>query len=40
LTKDTGIKLGEALIADGSTADGYEAMVRHNVAAIVAGLAK
>lgn len=40
LTKDTGIRLGEALIADGSTADGYEAMVRHNVAAIVAGLAK
>lgn len=40
LTKDTGIKLGEALIADGSTAESYEAMVRHNVSAIVAGLAK
>jgi zinc/manganese transport system substrate-binding protein len=40
LTKDTGIKLGDALIADGSTADGYEAMVRHNVTAIVAGLGK
>ena len=40
LTKDTGIKLGEALIADGSTAESYEAMVRHNVAAIVAGLGK
>lgn len=40
LTRDTGIKLGEALIADGSTAESYEAMVRHNVAAIVAGLAK
>jgi zinc/manganese transport system substrate-binding protein len=40
LTKDTGIQLGEALIADGSTAESYEAMVRHNVAAIVAGLAK
>lgn len=40
LTKDTGIKLGQPLIADGSTADSYEAMIRHNVAAIVAGLAK
>ena len=40
LTRDTGIKLGGALIADGSTAESYEAMVRHNVAAIVAGLAK
>lgn len=40
LTKDTGIKLGEALIADGSTAESYEAMIRHNVSAIVAGLGK
>ena len=40
LTGDTGIKLGQPLIADGSTADSYEAMVRHNVAAIVAGLSK
>jgi len=40
LTRDTGIKLGEPLIADGSTAESYEAMIRHNVAAIVAGLAK
>ncbi len=40
LTKDTGIKLGEPLIADGSTAESYEAMIRHNVSAIVAGLAK
>ena len=40
LTRDTGIKLGTPLIADGSTAESYEAMVRHNVAAIVAGLAK
>ena len=40
LTKDTGIKLGEALIADGSTAESYEAMMRHNVTAIVAGLGK
>lgn len=38
LTKDSGIKLGEALIADGTTAESYEAMMRHNVAAIVAGL--
>lgn len=40
LTRDTGIKLGAPLIADGSTAESYEAMVRHNVATIVAGLAK
>ena len=40
LTKDTGIKLGQPLIADGSTAESYEAMMRHNVAAIVAGLGK
>ena len=40
LTKDTGIKLGQPLIADGSTAESYEAMVRNNVAAIVAGLGK
>lgn len=39
LTRDTGIKLGDPLIADGSTAESYEAMIRHNVAAIVAGLA-
>lgn len=38
LTEDSGIKLGGALIADGSTAESYIAMVRHNVAAIVAGL--
>lgn len=40
LTRDTGVKLGAPLIADGSTAESYEAMVRHNVATIVAGLAK
>jgi zinc/manganese transport system substrate-binding protein len=40
LTHDTGIKLGEPLLADGATATSYEAMVRHNVEAIVAGLAK
>jgi len=38
LTGDTGIKLGAPLIADGSTAESYEAMVRHNVETIVAGL--
>lgn len=38
LTRDSGIKLGGALIADGSTAESYEAMVRHNVTTIVAGL--
>ncbi|TAE73723.1 MAG: hypothetical protein EAZ65_06395 [Verrucomicrobia bacterium] len=40
LTKDSGIALGKPLIADGSTAESYEAMIRHNVGAIVAGLAK
>ncbi len=39
LTKDTGIKTGEALYADGSGASSYEEMIRHNVSAIVAGLA-
>lgn len=39
LTKDTGIKLGDPLYADGSGVEGYEAMIRHNVTAIVAGLA-
>jgi zinc/manganese transport system substrate-binding protein len=39
LTKDTGIKLGGSLYADGSGVESYEAMVRHNVSAIVAGLA-
>ncbi|MEY3897752.1 MAG: hypothetical protein RLZZ214_3273 [Verrucomicrobiota bacterium] len=38
LTKDTGIRLGEPLIADGTGGQGYVAMVRHNVAAIVKGL--
>lgn len=40
LTKDTGIKLGEPLIADGSTVESYDQMMRHNVTAIVAGLGK
>ncbi len=39
LTKDTGIRLGEPLIADGTGGLGYVAMVRHNVTAIVKGLA-
>jgi zinc/manganese transport system substrate-binding protein len=38
LTKDTGIRLGEPLIADGTGGLGYAAMVRHNVEAIVRGL--
>jgi zinc/manganese transport system substrate-binding protein len=38
LTKDTGIRLGEPLIADGTGGHGYVAMVRHNVTAIVKGL--
>lgn len=38
LTRDTGIQLGKPLIADGSTAASYEAMVRHNVSTIVEGL--
>lgn len=40
LTNDTGIRLGEPLIADGTGGVGYIEMVRHNVAAIVRGLAK
>lgn len=39
LTKDTGIPTGQALYADGSGASSYEEMIRHNVSAIVAGLA-
>jgi len=40
LTKDTGIKLGKSLHADGSGVDSYEAMMRENVSAIVEGLGK
>ena len=40
LTKDTGIKLAEPLIADGTGVTDYQEMVRHNVRAIVAALAK
>jgi zinc/manganese transport system substrate-binding protein len=38
LTHDTGIRLGEPLIADGTGGMGYLEMVRHNVSAIVKGL--
>lgn len=38
LTSDTGIRLGEPLIADGTGGISYEAMYRHNVTAIVNGL--
>ncbi len=40
LTNDTGIKLGEPLIADGTGGLGYVAMMRHNISVIVRGLAK
>ncbi len=40
LTKDTGIRLGEPLIADGTGGTGYLEMMRHNVNAIVKGLEK
>ncbi len=40
LTHDTGIRLGEPLIADGTGGVGYVEMLRHNVTAIVKGLAK
>lgn len=39
LTRDTGIRLGDPLIADGTGGLGYIAMYRHNVEAIVKGLA-
>ena len=40
LTNDTGIRLGDPLIADGMGEMGYIEMFRHNVEAIVKGLAK
>ncbi len=40
LTKDTGITLGDALIADGAAMDTYDQMMRHNVTAIVKALAR
>jgi zinc/manganese transport system substrate-binding protein len=39
LTKDTGIALGETLIADGASVVTYDQMMRHNVNAIVKTLA-
>ena len=39
LTKDTGIRLAEPLIADGTNVDTYEEMIRHNITAIVKALA-
>jgi zinc/manganese transport system substrate-binding protein len=38
LTKDTGIKLADPLIADGTGVSSYEEMVKHNVSAIVTAL--
>lgn len=35
LTRDTGIRLGPPLDVDGSTSGSFEAMVRHNITAIV-----
>ncbi|RYD22619.1 MAG: zinc ABC transporter substrate-binding protein [Verrucomicrobiaceae bacterium] len=40
LTNDTGIRLGDPLIADGTGVKSYQEMVRHNVTAIVKGLGK
>ncbi len=40
LTTDTGIRLGQPLIADGTGGISYLDMVRHNVTAIVRGLGK
>ena len=39
LTHDTGIRLAEPLIADGTGVKSYDAMMRHNVTAIVNALA-
>ncbi|MFD0893639.1 zinc ABC transporter substrate-binding protein [Luteolibacter ambystomatis] len=39
LTRDTGIRLGKPLIADGTNSPTYESMVRHNVSVIVEALA-
>lgn len=40
LTHDTGIRLGEPLIADGTGVTSYEEMFRHNIGAIVTALAR
>lgn len=39
LARDLGVRIADPLIADGSTAESYEAMVRHNVTTLVAALA-
>jgi zinc/manganese transport system substrate-binding protein len=38
LARDIGLRIAAPLIADGSTAESYEAMIRHNVKTIVAAL--
>ena len=38
LAHDLGVRIADPLIADGSTAENYEAMVRHNVTTIVEAL--
>lgn len=38
LASDIGVKIADPLIADGSTAESYEAMIRHNVTTIVEAL--
>lgn len=40
LTADTGIRLADPLIADGTGVTNYEEMMRHNVTAIVKGLSQ
>lgn len=40
ITKDTGIKLADPLIADGTGVSNYEEMVKHNITAIVSALGK
>ena len=40
LTKDTGIKLADPLIADGTGVSSYEEMMKHNVTAIVAAVGR
>lgn len=38
LASDIGVKIADPLIADGTTAESYEAMIRHNVTTIVRAL--
>lgn len=40
LTRDTGIQLGGALIADGTNSPTYESMIRSNIETIVSGLSQ